>query len=328
MSPRAARAGTLTGVDGVRVGHAEEVGGTTGVTAILFDRAAPTVVDVRGGASCTYDTASLSLDATFGRRWAIFFAGGSVHGLDAARGIRAFVLSQGGGHRTFANPNPIAPISGATLFDLPRKLGPISDYLPLGFEAARTAGRDPVRTGRVGAGAGATVGKYRGRGQAMHGGVGSSLRRVAPGRHLGAIAIVNSVGAVRDPSTGAWIAGARGRGHRIQPPSATLTFSTQGATGRGTTLIALATDVGLPRATLQRVAVAAHAGLAQVVVPVHTALDGDVVFVSSTGEGRELEGEPHPGAWADRLGQLAGEVVIEAVLQAAHLGNPPSGASR
>ena len=73
------------GLAGVRVGHAASVDGSTGVSVVLFGQAAPTVVDVRGGASGTYDTASLSLDATFGRRWAVFFTGGSVFGLDAGR---------------------------------------------------------------------------------------------------------------------------------------------------------------------------------------------------------------------------------------------------
>ncbi|MGA8302453.1 MAG: P1 family peptidase, partial [Thermoplasmata archaeon] len=160
----AARTATLTLVPGVRVGQAEAPGGSSGVTVTLFDAPAPTVIDVRGGASATYDTASLSLDATFGRRWAIFFAGGSLYGLDAARGVRTRILETGGGHRAFQNPIPVVPISGAALFDLPQDMEELPDYLPLGYEAARRASRDAVAVGRFGAGAGATVGKYRGRG--------------------------------------------------------------------------------------------------------------------------------------------------------------------
>jgi len=145
------------------VGHATNPEASTGVTAVLFDTAVPTVVEVRGGASATYDIASLSLDSTFGRRWALFFAGGSLFGLDAARGVRLRVLEQGGGHRAFSNPNLVAPVSGAALFDLPREKGPIPDYLPLGYEAAVRANRSEFAIGRVGAGAGATVGKYLGR---------------------------------------------------------------------------------------------------------------------------------------------------------------------
>ena len=69
---------TLTRVPGVEVGHASDRERRTGVSVVTFERAAPTVVQILGGASATYDTGSLSLDATFGRRWAIFFAGGRV----------------------------------------------------------------------------------------------------------------------------------------------------------------------------------------------------------------------------------------------------------
>ncbi|HTT26598.1 MAG TPA: P1 family peptidase, partial [Thermoplasmata archaeon] len=151
---------SLVDVRGVRVGRAGSPDGRSGVTAVLFGAARPTVIEVRGGASCTYDTASLALDATFGRRWALFLAGGSIFGLDAARGVRTRVLEEGGGHRAFRNPNVVVPISGATLFDLPRTRRPVPDYLPIGYHAAAAAGRAPVRAGRVGAGTGATVGKY------------------------------------------------------------------------------------------------------------------------------------------------------------------------
>ncbi len=199
-------------VAGVRIGHAESEDGSSGVTAILFDRATPVVVDVRGGASATYDTASLSLDATFGRRWGLFLAGGSVHGLDAAAGVREFLLGSGGGTQVFRNPHRIVSLSGAALFDLPATVGTLPDYRALGYAAARSADRGTVSTGRVGAGAGASVGKYLGRASAMHGGLGWSSRPIGRGR-VGALVAINSAGAVRDPARGTWIAGARrGRG--------------------------------------------------------------------------------------------------------------------
>src|SRR5208282_1638653 len=97
----------VASVAGVSVGQAETPDGRSGVTVVRFDSAVPTVVDVRGGASATYDTASLSLDSTFGRRWAVFFSGGSLFGLDAARGIRTRILETRGGHSAFRNPNRV-----------------------------------------------------------------------------------------------------------------------------------------------------------------------------------------------------------------------------
>ncbi|MCI4360295.1 MAG: P1 family peptidase [Thermoplasmata archaeon] len=311
---------TATRVPGVRVGQATDATGRTGVTVLRFDAAAPTVLDVRGGAAATYDTASLGLDSTFGRRWALFFSGGSVFGLDAAAGVRARILEEGGGHRAFANPHRIVPISGAALFDLPAKLGPLPDYRALGYDAARAASRSPVAMGRTGAGAGATVGKYRGREFASLGGVGSSSVRLRGLATVGALVVLNSVGAIRDPEDGSWKAGARHAGGPIEPPQP-LTFRRRRPrrvpVPRGTNLVAVVTDAPLTRPELARVAILAHTGIARSVVPVNSATDGDVVFATSTREPTAPDGA---GARADSIGVAAAHAVVEAVLAAVRPG--------
>jgi len=306
-------------VAGVRFGHATAPDGSTGVTVALFRPPATVVAEVRGGASCTYDTASLTVDATFGRRWALFFSGGSVHGLDAARGIRTALLSRGQGHRPFLNPNRIVPISGASLFDLPPLEGPLTDYLPLGFEAAEEASSTRVRVGRVGAGAGATVGKYLGRSHAMPGGLGYAAGRVGNLGIVVALVVLNSVGAVRDIDAGRWVAGARGPGGRITPPQRILEGTGPKHLPRGTNLVLVVTETSLPRSGLQRLAVQAHDGLARAVVPSHTSTDGDVVFAASTARVRPPSGELYPGAIADRVGvQVASLVARAAVVAVRH----------
>jgi len=308
----------LTEVGGLGVGHAENPEGTSGVTAILFDSAAPTVVEVRGGASATYDTASLSLDSTFGRRWAVFFAGGSLFGLDAARGVRLRVLERGGGHRAFRNPNLVAPVSGAALFDLPTTPGPIPDYLPLGYEAARRASSEDIPVGRVGAGAGATVGKYLGRDRSMRGGVGTAAVRLGRRGTLGVLVVVNSVGALRDPATGRWVAGATDVNRHIVPPEPGLS---RPRISGGTTLGLVATDLIVDRPTLARVIAMGHAGLASVVTPFHSATDGDVLFGASTGTAGAGPHESRPGETADRLGSLAAQLLMRAALGAVRIAN-------
>src|SRR5439155_6812873 len=62
--------------------------------------------------------------------------------------------------------------------------------------------------GSVGAGTGATVGKLHRIERAMRGGIGSASTR-AEGAVVGALVAVNAVGDVRDPDTGALLAGAR-----------------------------------------------------------------------------------------------------------------------
>lgn len=308
---------TLTRVRRLRVGHAHDAARSSGVTALLFDVAAPTVVDVRGGASCTYDTASLALEATFGRRWAVFFAGGSVYGLDAARGIRMVLAEEGAGHSAFSNPNAVIPISGATLFDLPSHPAALPDYLPIGMAAARDASRRPVADGRVGAATGALLGKYLGRERATPGTLSSAATSTELGGSIGALVVLNSVGAVRDPETGQWLAGARGADGRIIPPSDRLRGrARRPAPPRGTTLVAVVTDVPVDRPTLQRIAIYAHAGLSRVIEPAHTATDGDVVFASCTREATGPSPGPRDGRVGDLLGHSAARLVVEAARSA------------
>lgn len=305
-------------VRGVRVGQAETADGGSGVTVALFERAVPTVLDVRGGAPATYDTASLSLDATYGGRWAIFFSGGSLYGLDAARGIRTRLLEEGRGHTAFRNPNPVVPISGAALFDLPARRGPIPDYLPLGYEAARRATTGRVAVGRVGAGAGATVGKYLGRDRAMRGGVGAAAERVAGLGAVGVLVAVNAVGAVRDPASGRWEAGARSRSGRVTPPGGAPARSEAPS---ATTLGLAVCELEVSRPTLARVATMANTGLATAIVPFHSSTDGDVVFACSTGVVTPRRREPRPGDVADRLGSAAARLAVIAVRRAVRAAN-------
>lgn len=305
-------------IAGLSVGHAESPEALTGVTAVLFDTASPTVVEVRGGASATYDTASLSLDATFGRRWAIFFAGGSLFGLDAARGVRLRVLERGGGTQVLRNPNRVAQVSGAALFDLPMTPGPIPDYLPLGYEAARQASREEAAIGRVGAGAGATVGKYLGRAHAMYGGVGNSAVRLGRRGSLGVLLVVNALGAVRDPDSGEWVAGARNARGTVVPPRSRPSVL-GGITG--TTLGLVVTDLEVDRPCLARVVAMAHAGLASAITPFHSATDGDVLFGATTASAGPPPKGDRPGAVADRLGVLAAELAVRAALGAVRAAN-------
>lgn len=303
---------TITAVPGVRAGAAtdEELG--SGVSVVRFAAPVPVVAVVRGPASGTYDTHSLGLDATFGRRQALFFAGGSVYGLDAARGVRTRLLAEGPVGGALGNPFPLPRLAGAILYDLPIRPGPIPDYLPLGFEAAGRASRAPLPDGRVGAGRGCRVGKYRGISRSMPAGQASLAVGVGRAYSLGLLAVFNSVGAVRDPRTGRWLAGARDRRGRVEPPSAAPEPSRTPA-GAGTNLGLLVTDLPVERKVLYALAGHVHDGFARVVAPAHTATEGDTVFAACTAPpDQAIAVETRPGQWADRLGFLSEELVAEA----------------
>jgi len=296
------------------VGSASDPTGSTGVTVLRFAGPARTVVDVRGGASATYDTASLALEATYGGRWAVFLSGGSVFGLDAARGIRDAILADGGGHRAFGRSRAVAPVSGACLFDLPHDGGPLPDYAELGRQAVGSASaRVPI--GRVGAGAGATVGKYLGRGHGSPGGQGFAQGRVAGLGGVAVLVAINSVGAIWNPRDGTWVQGARVAGRLVPPVAGRRPLRTAAPTPRGTNLVAVVTEASLDRPALQRLAILAQTGLSRCVVPSQTATDGDVTFATSTSSTPPALSR-YPGEPADTLGYLASELVIDAVLSA------------
>jgi L-aminopeptidase/D-esterase-like protein len=92
------------------------------------------------------------------------------------------------------------------------------------------------------------------------------------------------------------------------PPDA-LAVRTKGAPRASTTLVAVATDAKLTKAQTKRLAVMAQAGLIRAIYPVHTPLDGDVVFAAATGR-RPLA---DPTFALTHLGTAAANVVARAI---------------
>jgi L-aminopeptidase/D-esterase-like protein len=93
------------------------------------------------------------------------------------------------------------------------------------------------------------------------------------------------------------------------PPGDALAIRLKGGVRENTTIALIATDAILTKAQAKRLAIVAHDGLARAIYPVHTPLDGDIVFAASTGK-RPLA-EPIY-AFAE-LGALAANVLARAV---------------
>ena len=80
--------GTLTAVDGIKVGSVTLPGGTTGCTVILVDgEGVPGGVSQRGGAPGTRETDLLSPLNMVDKVNAVVLSGGSAFGLDAATAL-------------------------------------------------------------------------------------------------------------------------------------------------------------------------------------------------------------------------------------------------
>jgi L-aminopeptidase/D-esterase-like protein len=300
--------GALTDVPGVTVGHFTDARRPTGCTAVLVERGAVGGADVRGGAPGTREIELLDPVNTVAVVHGVLLAGGSAFGLDAAGGVVRFLEERGAGFRAGSAVVPIVP--AAILFDLEVGDGRIRPDAAAGHAAARAASAGAVAEGSVGAGAGATVGKMWGMGRAMKGGVGTASLRLPGGTVVAALAVVNAFGDVVD-ERGQVIAGARSAdGTRLDPAlPAILGGAAPGSTlgGRNTTLAVVATNVPLTKAETKRVAWMAQGGLARAIVPAHTPVDGDTVFVLSVGGAAGRAESPLV------VGTLAAEAVARAI---------------
>jgi L-aminopeptidase/D-esterase-like protein len=277
-------ANLLTDVAGLRVGHAGGAALASGVTAIVFDQPTVAAIDVRGGGPGTRETDMLDPAMTVPTVDAIVLSGGSAFGLDAASGVQARLREQGRGYAVRTARVPIVP--GAILFDLlnggDKDWGRYPPYRELGYEAAASAASDKFQLGSVGAGLGATTVNLKG-------GIGSASA-VVDGITVAALAAVNAAGSVVvGDGPHFWAAPYEigrefgGLGLPSPMPPDALSPHTKGSVMTSTTLVVVATDALLTKAQARRLAVMAQDGVARATFPVHTPLDGDVVFAAATG---------------------------------------------
>jgi len=300
----------ITDIPGVRVGHAGDAKLGSGSTAVIFDRAVVASVDVRGGGPGTRETALLDPAQTVDGIDAIVLSGGSAFGLDAASGVQAWLREQGRGFAVGSARVPIVP--GAILFDLlsggDKNWGRYPPYREFGYEAARTAGSD-CALGSVGAGLGATTVNLKA-------GIGSASGRTRDGLLVGAIVAVNAAGSVTvGDGPHFWAAPferSQEFGGRGWPPAFSadaLALRSKGGPRQATTLAVIATDAKLTKAQANRLAVIAQTGLARAIYPVHTPLDGDVVFAAAMG----AKPLPDTVTSLSELGMVAANVLARAV---------------
>lgn len=309
----------ITDVPGIRAGHYTNAADLTGCTVILTEGGAAAAVDVRGAAPGTRETALLAPGRTVDRVQAVLLTGGSAFGLAAADGVMGWLRERGVGFATAAGPVPIVP--AAVIFDLACG-NPVAPDAAAGRAACLDAiagGAGPLAQGNVGAGTGATVGKARGRDGAIKGGLGSASARLPLGAlgtvTVGAVVAVNASGDVRDPATGAIVAGTRAPGGGWLDTFATFRAglplpAAPEPAGTNTTIAAIATDAPLDGSTAYRLAQNAHDAFARAIWPCHTPFDGDTIFALST-----APGAIDPRALA-LLSVAAEDVLARAILRA------------
>jgi L-aminopeptidase/D-esterase-like protein len=285
-------ANSLADVPGLRVGHAQRTGGgwLTGTTVVLPPAGGAIAgVDVRGGGPGTRETDLLDPRNAVERANAVVLSGGSAYGLAAADGVMRELGQDGIGIQVGAKPHEVVPIvPAAILYDLGR--GGMFGAFPdpeLGRRAYEEAGTT-FRQGCVGAGTGAVAG-------GLKGGIGTASVVLPGGEVVAALAAVNAVGSVFDPSTGE-LYGARyglpGEFDWLRPPSPADVMRAaavleQQARPLNTTIGVVACTVPLTKAQCAKLAGVAQDGLARAIRPAHTMFDGDTIFGLSVSEDTE-----------------------------------------
>jgi L-aminopeptidase/D-esterase-like protein len=298
----------ITDVPGIRVGHAGDSIGLTGVSVVLCDRPAVAAVELRGGANDVSGLDYLDARHLVSTVNGVVLAGGSRFGGEAIWGVMRWLEERGIGYR--AGPHVVPHVPGACLFDLSVGDPRARPTREMGYAAAAAATTGTVAEGNIGVGTGATVGKLFLLPQAMRGGIGSASVRMG-GATVGALVAVNAVGDVRDPDTGMLIAGTRDapEGRRLVDSASLMRGQADlGRFGTGhTTIGVVATDAKLTKPEAAKLASLGMLGFATALSPPHTAFDGDTLFALSVGD---------VASDVTRLGLGAADAVARAIVRA------------
>jgi len=305
---------SLSDIEGLTVGNAQDESLKSGVTAVLCDHPMSASVAVHGGAPGTRDIALLEPENSVEAVDALVLSGGSAFGLDAASGVQAYLREIGRGFAVGPVHVPIVP--QAILFDLinggDKDWGKYPPYRELGYEAASNA-IAKFDTGTAGAGTGAMV-------AGLKGGLGTASIKLENGITIAALVAVNALGSPLINNTKHFHAAIFEKnnefgGHGFPAPMSEdadalkIKFREQAASVSNTTIGIIATDAMLTKAQAKRLAIAGHDGIARAIWPAHTPMDGDLVFSLASGKSGV---QPKADDWID-LGAYAASVMSRAI---------------
>tara|TARA_B100001996_G_scaffold120059_1_gene90833 strand:+ start:1023 stop:2027 length:1005 start_codon:yes stop_codon:yes gene_type:complete len=277
----------ITDVDNIIVGNAESNKVGTGTTVLIPPEGSTAAADVRGGAPGTREVGALNPYNLVDTVDAIVLSGGSAWGLESASSVANMIGKTGRGFKTSENIKNVPMIPAAILFDLnnggDKDWGDNPPYHNLGVEAVKQADKK-FEIGNKGAGYGAKAGTLKG-------GLGSASFISDTGLQIGGLFAVNSFGSVVHSDSGQFWAGCDevnnefgGKGAPNNLPDNILSGSSidNALAKNNTTIGIIATNAKLDPRAAKRIAIMAHTGMARAIRPVHSPVDGDVMFVVST----------------------------------------------
>jgi len=271
-------------IEGIKVGHAQDLRAATGCTVIISEEGATVGVDVRGGAPGTRETDLLNPVNLVQKVHAITLSGGSAFGLDATAGVMQYLEERKVGFDVQVTKVPI--VCAAALFDLT-----IGDYRirpdkAMGYQACLNAVSTECKQGTIGAGTGATVGKILGMHRAMKSGLGCYALE-AEGLKVGALVAVNCLGDVVDPLSGKRLAGPLNEDMQTLGDTEEIMIGSysdkKNLFSGNTTIGVVTTNATFTKAQVTKLASMAQNGYARTMRPAHSMYDGDTIFAMSTG---------------------------------------------
>ncbi len=313
---------SITDVPGLLVGQYSKFGDgyRSGTTVIRTERGATAGYSQMGGAPGTKETDLLKPGGQVRAVQAIMLSGGSAFGLDAATGVMKWMEEHNFGVPVGGGVVPIVP--AAILMDLGRggdfKKRPDADF---GYKATELASKDPVVSGRFGAGTGAGWG------------MGTASVKLSNGYTVAALVALNPAGSPVDPRTclpyGMYLELAN-EFNLVQPTAQECTATAGGRGGPrdgsvdapfNTTIAIVVTDAPLEDLEAERMAVIANDGLARAIVPIHGIGDGDTVFGMATTPPSHNLNNQELGAIFNAAADALGRAVIHAVVESKQMGN-------
>ena len=301
-------------IENIRIGNAQNLEAGTGCTVIICERGAVTGLDVRGGGPASRESEITKPLAAAQFVNAVLLSGGSAFGLDAAGGVMRYLEKKDVGFDVGVTKVPL--VCESCLFDLTVGDKDVRPDAAMGEQACRNAETNCPEQGCVGAGTGASVGKFLGMDRAMKSGLG--FYAVQAGElKVGAVVAVNACGDIFDYDTRRIIAGMMNEsGTSFADSEATLCRMAEQQTQmqmtsrlmQNTTIGAVITNARFDKAQMNKIASMAHNGYARTIGPVHTTMDGDSIYAMSVGD---VEAD------MDLVGTLAASVMGRAVNRAA-----------
>jgi L-aminopeptidase/D-esterase-like protein len=305
----------FSSIQGVCVGNAQDPAAGTGVTVFRLVVPGRAAVAVFGGGPASRETEAIAPERNHPLN-ALVFSGGSAYGLAASGGVARCLEEHGIGFDTGIARVPI--VCQSSIYDLGYGSASVRPDEKMGYSACEASftGNDP-RSGNIGAGTGATVGKAAGMQQCQKSGIGYAAARIGA-LQVGVAVVLNSYGDI--------YSGRQKIAGMLTPDRSSFADSYESllqTTGENlfttnTTLVAVFTNGDFTPAQLKQLTQMASAGLARSIAPVFTTADGDTVYAISVGP----DAEKVPAS-LDAVGALSARLTEEAVADAVRSAQMP-----